>query len=301
VRILSEGIAAPQDVDRVMRQAGGFRMGPFQLMDLTGMDVNFPAGRAIYEQYFQEPRFRPFVVHKQLLDAGHYGRKTGRGWYDYADGREPEPPEAPIPAERPGKVWVSHAEPDGAAAVMKLLDALGADIDIGAHPPAGAVAIVTPLGQDCTTAAVEQGLDPRRTVAIDTCLPLDARITLMGNPLTDPAVLTAMRGLLGSAGTPVTAIKDSAGFIAQRILAHIINIGCDAAQQRVASPQDIDTAVTLGLNYPYGPLAYGDRLGPKRVLTILRNMQAFYGDMRYRPSPWLTRRALLGVSLLTVE
>ena len=69
----------------------------------------------------------------------------------------------------------------------------------------------------------------------------------------------------------------------------------------IASPTDIDLAVRLGLNYPNGPLAMGDALGPMRVLTILRAMHEFYGDPRYRPSPWLTRRALLGVSLLTTE
>jgi len=106
------------------------------------------------------------------------------------------------------------------------------------------------------------------------------------------------RGLLGADGVPVTVIKDSPGFIAQRMIAHIVNIGCDAAQQRVAKPDDIDTAVTLGLNYPYGPLTYGDRVGAERILQILQNMERFYADPRYRPSPWLTRRAKLGVSLL---
>ena len=302
IRILSEGIAQPQDIDRVMRDVGGFRMGPFQLMDLTGIDINFAAGKAIYDQYFQEPRFRPFVIHKQRFDAGLYGRKTGRGWYGYEEGQAShEPPEAPAPPDRPGRVWVSAAEPDGQRALTELLRKLDAEIDDGAEPRADSLCIVTPFGQDCTTAAVDQGLDPKRTVAVDTCFPMDGRRTLMGNPLTDPAALRAAHGLLASDGMPVTVIKDSPGFIAQRAIAHIVNIGCDAAQQRVARPQDIDTAVTLGLNYPYGPLAYGDRIGPARVLQILRNMQDFYGDPRYRPSAWLTRRARLGVSLLTED
>lgn len=298
LRIHAEGIAAPQDVDRVMRDVGGFRMGPFQLMDLTGIDINFAAGKAIYDQYFQEARFRPFVLHKQRFDAGLFGRKTGQGWYTYEEGKPHEPEEPPIPTERPGKVWVSPAEPDGHIALTELLKGVGADVDTGPTAPTDALCIVTPYGQDCTTAAVEQGLDPKRTVAVDTCFPLDARRTLMANPLTNPDLLKAARGLLGADGVPVTAIKDSPGFIAQRMIAHIVNIGCDAAQQRVAKPQDIDTAVTLGLNYPYGPLTYGDRVGAARILQILQNMERFYADPRYRPSPWLTRRAKLGVSLL---
>src|SRR3546814_12392473 len=111
-----------------MRDVGQFRMGPFQLSDLTGMDVNFPAGLAIYDQYFQEPRFRPAVPHKQRLDAGLLGRKTGAGWYTYAEGQKwHEPEEAPAPAARPGRVWVSPAEPAGHPALVELFRKLGAD------------------------------------------------------------------------------------------------------------------------------------------------------------------------------
>ena len=99
----------------------------------------------------------------------------------------------------------------------------------------------------------------------------------------------------------MTVISDSAGFIAQRMIATIVNIGSDIAQQRIASPGDIDKAVTLGLGYPHGPLTFGDVVGPGRILAVLEGMQRFYGDPRYRPSPWLKRRAMLGVSLTTAE
>jgi 3-hydroxybutyryl-CoA dehydrogenase len=78
-----------------------------------------------------------------------------------------------------------------------------------------------------------------------------------------------------------------------------VNVGCDIAQQGIAEPNDIDTAVTLGLGYPKGPLALGDSIGSDNVLTILEELYEFYGDPRYRPSPWLKRRALLNMSLLT--
>jgi 3-hydroxybutyryl-CoA dehydrogenase len=94
-------------------------------------------------------------------------------------------------------------------------------------------------------------------------------------------------------------IHDSPGFVAQRVVAHIVNVGCDIAQMRIASPEDLDRAVVLGLGYPRGPLKFGDELGPRRILRILDNMLAFYGDPRYRPSPWLKRRAMLGVPLTT--
>ena len=107
-------------------------------------------------------------------------------------------------------------------------------------------------------------------------------------------------GLLKS-GSAVTAINDSAGFVAQRILAVIANLGAEMAQIGIATPADIDTAMTLGLNYPQGPLALAERLGPKRVHTILCQLQAITGEERYRPSQWLRRRALLGLPMATAD
>ena len=176
---------------------------------------------------------------------------------------------------------------------------MGATVEPGPVPSDGALIIVTPLGSDATTCAVDEGLDPERTVGIDTLVPLALRRTLMTTPVTLPVVRDEAHGLFASDGVAVTMIGDSPGFIAQRILATIVNIACDIAQQKIATPADIDLAVKLGLNYPSGPLAMGDALGPLKLLTILRGMQAFYGDPRYRPSPWLTRRALLGIPLTT--
>ena len=130
---------------------------------------------------------------------------------------------------------------------------------------------------------------------------MGARRSLMTTPLTAPEMRDAAHALFAADGSAVSVMRDSGGFVAQRILACIVNIGCDIAQQRIASPTDIDRAVNLGLGYPQGPLAFGDALGARNILAILEAMQDFYGDPRYRPSPWLKRRALLGVSLLTEE
>ena len=146
-----------------------------------------------------------------------------------------------------------------------------------------------------------RGLDPKRTVAVDTLFPMVKRRTIMGTPVTDAAFRDAAHGLLGADGVPVTVCRDSPGFIAQRIVAMIVNIGCSIAQSRTARPADIDKAVMLGLNYPNGPFRFGDVLGPDRVYKVLSSMCRIYGDPRYRPNIWLTRRAKLGVSLLTPE
>ena len=212
-----------------------------------------------------------------------------------------------MPTARPAGVWVSSARPELAGRVRDLVVQLGGTLDESQYPGSksghsspqdGVLCIVTPLGEDATTCSVREGLDASRTVAIDALLGLDKRRTLMTTPLTSPATREAAHGLFAADGVPVSVIRDSAGLVAQRVLAHIVNIGCDIAQQGIATPEDIDRAVTLGLGYPKGPLALGDALGARTVLAILENLQSFYGDPRYRPSPWLKRRALLDASLL---
>ncbi len=301
LRILGEGVAEFHEIDRILRDAAGFRMGPFELVDMTGLDVSHPVIESIYHQFYQEPRFRPSPITGQRMTAGLLGRKTNRGFYTYGtNGAEPLP-SIPVPDDRPARVWVSRADKKAGLAVASLVTALGGTLDEGERPAGDALCLVTPLGRDATTTALAENLDPVHTVAVDTIFGLDRRRTLMTTPVTSPAMRAAAHGLFGSDGVPVSVIRDSAGFVAQRVVALIVNISCDIAQQRIATPSDIDQAVALGLGYPFGPLTWGDHLDPSRILTILREMAAFYGDPRYRPSPWLTRRAELGVSLLTTE
>jgi 3-hydroxybutyryl-CoA dehydrogenase len=300
--LVYEGIAGFADVDRVMRDVGGFRMGPFELMDLTGLDVTQPASELIYEQFFQEPRYRPNLIMRSRYEAGVLGRKTRRGFYDYdADMKPAVVPQPAAPPAHAGGIWVSPADPNGCKALTELLVKLGARVESGARPGPQDLILVTPVGEDATTCAVEQGLDPRRTVAVDTLFPMAKRRTLMGTPLTDESYRSGAHGLLASDGIPVTVCRDSPGFIAQRIVAMIVNIGCSIAQSRTAQPIDIDKAVMLGLNYPHGPFKFGDVIGPERVYKVLSSLYRIYGDPRYRPNIWLTRRARLGVSLLTPE
>ena len=300
--LVYEGVSNFVDVDRVMRDVGGFRMGPFELMELTGLDVTHPASELIYNQFFQEQRFRPSLIMRSRYEAGVLGRKTKKGFYEYdADMKAIVQPEPAAPAARPASVWISSAEPRGHAVLKALVEKLGGSLESGKRPSDKALILVTPIGADTTTCCIEQDLDPKRTIAVDTLFPMVKRRTIMGTPLVDPAYREAAHGLLGSDGVPVTVCRDSPGFIAQRIIAMVVNIGASIAQCRTATPADIDKAVTLGLNYPNGPLKFADVLGVDRIYSILTTMQRIYGDQRYRPNIWLTRRAALGVSLLTPE
>jgi 3-hydroxybutyryl-CoA dehydrogenase len=297
LRIVGEGICAFADVDRVMREACDFRLGPFELMDLTGLDVSHPVMESIYRQYYDEPRFRPSVIASQRYAAGLFGRKSGEGFYDYRAGA-PILQEAPQGGTLPQSVWISQREPSAFAAVR---DAIGSKCALLAEPGNADLCIVTPLGSDTTDAVVRENLDAHRTIAIDTLMPLARRRTIMTNPATTKDTRLSALALFSADGVAVTAIHDSLGFISQRILAMIVNIAADIAQQRIASPRDIDRAVQLGLNYPHGPLAFGDLLGAKRIHAILAAIHEASGDPRYRPSLWLARRARLGLSLLSEE
>lgn len=300
LRILGESIAPHPELDRILREAAGFRMGPFELLDLTGLDVSQPVMESIYEQYYQEPRFRPSPIARQRLAAGLLGRKSGRGFYFYEDGQKQEPAAVAIPPRAAIPVWLSPRDAAAYPAVSQLLDKLGAARDEGERPADGSLCLVLPVGQDATSAAVAARLDPARTMALDPLF-LTGRRTLMTTPLTAAAFRDAAHALFAADGVPVSVIRDSAGLVCQRVVATIVNIGADIAQQGIASPEDIDKAVALGLGYPKGPLALGDMLGAATILRILDGLFDFYRDPRYRPSPWLKRRAMLGVSLLTPE
>jgi 3-hydroxybutyryl-CoA dehydrogenase len=296
LRILAEGVATPVEIDRILREAAGFRMGPFELFDLVGLDVAHAVMESIYRQFYDEPRFRPQPLIRRYVDAGLLGRKSGAGFYRYVDGRHEVPEELPVPAGTRRAIWLGPAESADRLALREVVGNAGLALDKAAAPGPASVCLVAPLGSDATHAALAQQLDPTRTVAIDPLCGFAGRLTLMTTPLTEREALNCVHAAL-AVSRPVSVIRDSPGFVAQRVLAHIVNIGCEVAQQRIASPADIDAAVRLGLGYPKGPLELGDSLGPKKILAILRGLHDAYGDPRYRPSPWLMRRAALGISL----
>jgi len=300
LRTASEGIADYATIDRILKDQVGFKLGPFELMDLTALDVSHPVMESIYHQYFEEPRYRPNVITSQRLAGGWLGRKTGQGFYTYNDGKaeiplEPHPPKVAVLPP----VWVS-SRAARRAELLQLLKDLGAKIETGSAPSPQALCLVAPLGFDVTTCAIVERLDPARTVGLDLLMPDAAtkRRVLATNPATRSDMRDAAHALFASDGKAVSVIEDSGGFVTQRVLAQIVNIASDICQQGICTPQDLDIAVTLGLGYPKGPLALGDSLGADNLLEVLFNLQTVYGDPRYRPSPWLRRRGALGLSLL---
>jgi 3-hydroxybutyryl-CoA dehydrogenase len=307
LKALAEGVADIPTIDRILREqvsfsGAAFRLGPFELMDLTGLDVSHPVMESIYRQFYDEPRFRPSVITAQRSDAGLLGRKSGEGFYRYQDGRAVTQDDSPVPAVAAlPPVWIAPGPRQ--ALVAETAASLGAVIETGIEPSLHALVLLAPFGLDATAAA--RGLPAERAVAIDTLFPIATgacmRRVLMTTPATQPVWRDAAHAIFAADGAKVSVLRDSPGFIAQRVVAMIVSVATEIAQQRIASPSDIDTAVRIGLGYPLGPLSMGDALGPSTVLEILNNMHALTGDPRYRPGAWLRRRAQLGLSLLQAD
>ncbi|XAH21550.1 3-hydroxyacyl-CoA dehydrogenase [Xylophilus sp. GW821-FHT01B05] len=299
LRIVEEQVASPAEVDDVLRGAAGFRMGPFELLDLTGLDVSSKVMASIYEQFQHEARFRPSSLVAPRVAAGLFGRKSGAGWYVYDGDRKVVAPVRAVPALPVGlDVWIDPQAPDRSD-IAALVERAGARLSDA--PDGSALLLVQAWGRDATSTAIDLGLEASRCVAIDPLPGFGRHRTLMLTASTTPAMRDAALALLTSDGVAATVINDSPGFIAQRVLATIVNIAANIAQRGIASIEDIEDAVRLGLGYPQGPLSWGDALGGDKVLAILRGMQEATGDSRYRPSAWLVRRVSLGLSLRTPE
>ena len=299
LRLLEEGVAEVAAIDRLLREAVGFRMGPFELLDLTGLDVSCKVMETIYQQFQQEPRFRPSSLVAPRIAAGLFGRKSGAGWYSYVDGERQQDEEQRVP-ELPTslRVWVDPAA-DEYARLGGLVFEAGLELVESVHD--ADLLLLQFWGWDVSRYCAEYGLDASRAVAVDPLPGLDNHRSLMLSSVTRAEVRDAAHALLAQDGTAVTLLGDSCGFVLQRVLATIVNIAAEIAQRGIARVADLEDAVRLGLGYPLGPLQWGDAIGASRVLDILSRMHALSGDPRYRPSPWLARRAALELPLNTPE
>ncbi|SPL69516.1 3-hydroxyacyl-CoA dehydrogenase [Acinetobacter stercoris] len=300
LKILGEGVTTVSEIDRILRDGAGFRMGPLELFDLTALDVSHPVMESIYNQFYQEPRYRPHPLTRQMLTAGRVGRKVGHGFYQYVDGKKID--EAPLQSVPNitifDKVWVATDLEQDADILKQYLNAQGIELDSAEDPANDSLCIVATYGEDATTTALRLGLNPEHVVAIDMITDFNRHRTLMPSLATSRHYKDQAHAIFAKDGTGVSVIAESVGFVAQRTLAMVINLACDIAQQQIATASDIDQAVKLGLGYPFGPLSWGDHLGAERILLILERMSAITLDPRYRPSPWLQRRAHLNLSLL---
>lgn len=299
MRLLSERAASVQTLDAIFRECGGFRMGPFELMDMIGHDVNFAVTSSVYDAFFQDPRYRPSLIQKDLVDAGRLGRKSGQGFYSYApDAKATTPATAPLgPAP---KRLVIEGDLGPANALAELAVKTGLSIETTGGPGiirCGETRLALTDGRTAAARSAEAGAP---IILFD--LSLDyvemSRIALAAPPGTPAPALAAACGLFQSFGKTVSLVDDVPGLAVMRTVAMLANEAADALQQGVATAENIDLAMLKGANYPRGPIAWCDQVGAHRLVCVLDRLNEAYPEGRYRASPLLRRHALTGASLM---
>lgn len=300
LRLAEEGVAEPARIDTLMREAGGFRMGPFELMDLIGQDVNYAVTCSVFDAYYGDPRFKPSLMQKELVDAGWLGRKSGRGFYQYVDGSKQNDALEWDEIRFGGFFNISSVVQS--PMIQPLIDRLkarGVEIPSTAEGVDGEIrfangaTLVLTNGQ--TT--LERSLDEQNPYLIQMDLALDYgacdALALSTHPEIPEEVWTEVYAMFDFIGVKTRVVKDLPGLVVMRTVAMLINEAADALHYGIASVEDIDAAMKSGVNYPMGLLAWADRLQTSYIADVLDNINLFYGDDRYRLSPALTQRALL--------
>ncbi|TCO81259.1 3-hydroxyacyl-CoA dehydrogenase [Plasticicumulans lactativorans] len=291
LRLLGEGAADVATLDALLREAGGFRMGPFELMDLIGHDVNFAVTSSVFAAYFNDPRFTPSLIQQELVAAGYLGRKSGRGFYDYAEGAPAHTPATLAPGPAPQAVHI--AGPLGVAEpLIERLRAGGVVVTHGEGSGlivADGVTLALTDGRSATERAWADDLG--ELVLFDLALDFAStpRLALAAAEQAAPGAILLAAGLLRAAGIATSRLTDVPGLAVMRTVAMLANEGADAVNQGVCSAAAVDVAMQGGVNYPRGPLAWADAIGLPEVLTVLDNLAASYGEDRYRASPLLRR------------
>ncbi|HEY9065068.1 MAG TPA: 3-hydroxyacyl-CoA dehydrogenase [Burkholderiaceae bacterium] len=293
LRLLAERIAAPQAIDRVLREAGGFALGPFELMDLIGTDVNLSVTESVFAATGWDTRYAPNLIQQELVRAGRYGRKSGRGFYDYRDGAKPPLAPAVVPVvHAPGNaLQVRAGEQSGL--LSPLVERLRfADVPIETDRSLAPETLR--IGEIVVALTDGRTLAERRAETAAPMLLLDlardySTTGLLAATGADEA-LAQFAAVLQPAKIELIALADVAGLVLMRTVACLANEAADVMTWSGTTAVDIDVAMRLGTAYPIGPLAWADAIGVSRVVQVLANLQAHYGDVRYRRSPQLAAK-----------
>ncbi|MBD0841123.1 MULTISPECIES: 3-hydroxyacyl-CoA dehydrogenase [unclassified Streptomyces] len=282
--------ADPATIDAVLRESGGFRMGAFELTDLIGQDVNESVTHSVWQSFFQDVRFTPSLAQRRLVESGRLGRKSGHGWYDYADGAErPEPHTAE--RERPPAYVVAEGDLGPAAELLALIREAG--IGVREEDEDHGSRLVLPSGGHLALADGQTSVEFRDVVYFDLALDYRraGRIALSASQDTSPQTLAEAIGLFQALGKDVSVIGDVPGMIVARTVARIVDLAHDAVAKGVATEEDVDVAMRLGVNYPLGPFEWSRRLGRDWAYALLDDLHLRDPSGRYAPSLALYRHA----------
>ena len=295
LRALGEGATDVATIDAVMKECGGFRMGPFELMDLIGQDVNAAVSRTVFSALNHDTRFEPSLIQQELVAAGRLGRKAGRGFYDYTEGAALPAPATAEPAAAPAEITaygdLGGVEPlqDSAERAGMTGERAAAECPGPGWLRVGSANLALSDGRSATE-RTRQGLE--NLVVMDLALDYSAatRIAVAPADQCDAEALDAVVGLFQALGKSVSVIDDYPGMLVLRTVCMLANIGTDAVHKGVCSAEAVDTAMRFGVNYPRGPLAWAESIGVTRVVDFLDHLAREYGEDRYRVSPLLRRK-----------
>jgi 3-hydroxybutyryl-CoA dehydrogenase len=313
LRLVTERIATVEQVDRIARLGGGFRMGPFELMDLVGVDVGFDVSKSFHELSFGEPRWRPSPLSARMVAAGRTGRKSGRGFYDYRDGaHRPDDPPAPSPADLPRAPGGPLVVVAGQLMLAQLLLERAEEAGWDARTPAEAEGEVPFLILDCGAGEDDpplQGgpqaicchagslavLDPGgAAVGFHALPPLEpgGLVELTRGPESLDAAAEAAERFFATLGMHTEWVGDAPGLVLGRIVCQLANEAAFAVGEGVGTPADVDDGLVHGLNHPRGILGWADEIGLDHVLSVLDALSEEYREERYRAAPSLRRLVL---------
>ncbi|MFG3496136.1 3-hydroxyacyl-CoA dehydrogenase [Streptomyces sp. NPDC047928] len=290
LRVYEERGADPATVDAVLRESGGFRMGPFELTDLIGQDVNEAVTRSVWEAFHHDPKFTPSLAQRRLVESGRLGRKTGHGWFPYGDGAEGPRARTEPPAPAPESV-ILHGDLGHAQPLVALIEHAGVKVrrkKQGSH-------LTLPGGGQLSLADGETSFEYTDEEIVYFDLALDyttaGRIALSTAATTSPETLREAVGLFQAIGKEVSVIGDVPGMIVARTVALMVDLAVDAVERGVATAEDIDTAMRLGVNYPAGPTEWAAKLGYQWVAGVLGALHERYPTGRYARCPGVVRRS----------
>ncbi|HKM14810.1 MAG TPA: 3-hydroxyacyl-CoA dehydrogenase PaaH [Marinospirillum sp.] len=299
LRLMQEQAAEPATLDALLRDAGNFRMGPFELMDLIGHDVNYAVTESVFSAYYGDFRFQPSLIQKALVEAGRLGRKTGQGFYSYAEGAERPSPVVATTQTFTEQPVIIEGELGAASGLAERFKQAGLNIIERAGAGVirfGEATLALTDGRMASERVVSDGLQDLVVFDLAKDYQQASRLAIAAAKQTSAAAVNDATALLQKAGLAVSLLSDSPGLVVMRTLAMLTNEAADAVLQGVASAADVDLAMCAGVNYPQGPLSWSDSLGQGVIWQVLTNLQASYGEDRYRPSLLLRRNAFNGQS-----
>ncbi|WP_339670735.1 3-hydroxyacyl-CoA dehydrogenase PaaH [Dasania marina] len=302
LRVLEEGGADVATIDAIVRESGGFRMGPFELMDLIGHDVNYAVTHSVFDAYFQDPRFKPSLLQQELVNAGYLGRKSGRGFYHYGDTAEQSAsqPQPQTASAQPAPTAIRYRGDLGVAkTLLAQAEKVGVTVASAGHYHSPGIEIdglrlALTDGRTATQCSAED--NHADVVLFDLALDYDKaqRIALTKSDQCSEQALNKAVGFFQALGKSVSVIDDVPGMVLMRTVCMLANEGADAVNQQVCDAAAVDLAMRNGVNYPCGPLAWAEAIGLAWVVDSLDNIAGIYGEDRYRVSPLLCRKVYSG-------